>query len=222
MRIPPVVAGIIALTLCTSRPALAQGQDNASGDLAVSYSVLHDSNIKETFPTGIVLALGADVNKVIRIVGEFGGNYKTINVATATNISLQVLTYHGGIRFATSGKAPVKPFVQVLAGGARMTDILLGSGSSVSDNGWAMQGGGGVDFRAAHRVDVRLQVDYRGIRSGGSTASTGRLDRGRPIDLVKRVLRIGADGHVADAVGGVERHDGQHPHAAETRDLISR
>jgi hypothetical protein len=172
-----LVAGGVALALFTARPAFAQGQDTFQGDLAISYSVLHDS-APQTFPSGFILALTGDVNKMLRIVAEFGGNYKTVNVATATNISLQVITYQGGLRFASGGKAMLKPFVQFLAGGARSTDTVLGSGSSGSSNGFAVQPGGGVDFRVADRFDGRIQVDYRAIRSGGATAREFRVGVG--------------------------------------------
>lgn len=176
-RILTLVAGVVALTFVTARPACAQapGQDNVSGDLAVGYSVLRDMKAPRTFPAGLVLAVAADLNKKVRFVGEFSGNYKTVTVATATNVSLQILTYQGGIRCASGRKAKLRPFVQVLAGGAHATQILLGSGTVGSQNGFALQPGGGVDFRLNDHFDGRIQVDYRAIRSGGSTSSEYRV-----------------------------------------------
>jgi hypothetical protein len=176
-RISTLVAGVVAIACFSAGPAFAQGQgqDTVRGDVAVSYSVLRESDLSETFPKGFVLALAGDVNKKLRIVAEFGGNYKTVTVATATNVSLQVITYQGGLRFVPSGKAKVKPFVQFLAGGARATGTLLGSGSSTSNNAFSMQPGGGVDFAVHKGFDGRIQVDYRAIRDSGSTSSEYRV-----------------------------------------------
>ena len=113
MRTLAFVAGVVALVCLTVRPALAQ---DVSGDLAVSYSVLHDSTAAVTFPAGIILAIAGDLNKKVTLVGEFGGNYKTVNLGPGTNVSEQVLTYQAGLRFARHGKATLRPFVQFLAG----------------------------------------------------------------------------------------------------------
>jgi hypothetical protein len=183
-RISTLVAGVVAIACFSAGPAFAQGQgqDTVRGDVALSYSVLRDSNLARTFPNlsptfpkGFVLALAGDVNKKLRIVAEFGGNYKTVTVATATNISLQVIAYQGGLRFVPSVKAKIKPFVQFLAGGARATGTLLGSGSSTSNNAFSMQPGVGVDFRVHKGFDGRIQVDYRAVRDSGTTTSEYRV-----------------------------------------------
>jgi len=161
------VVGVVALVLFGVRPAFAQ-QDEMRGDLAVSYSFMRDSDLGMNFGAGFALALTGDINKRLRFVGEFGGNFKTLHLTVAT-IRLDVVTYQGGFRYGLSPDAKVRPFVQMLAGGGRFKTTQVGViGNFVTSNGFAVQPGAGVDFKLTKRLDGRLQVDYRAIFTQGT------------------------------------------------------
>jgi hypothetical protein len=173
IRFSFVSAVVVALAFIIARPAFAQ--DTMRGDFAVGYSVMRDSDASETFPAGFVLAITGDVNTKIRIVGEFGGNYKTITFPGG-RLRLGVVTYQGGLRFVPVSDAKVRPFVQVLAGGARFSGTVLGViGATDGTNGVAIQPGGGVDIRLHRLVDGRFQADYRAMHANGETLGEFRI-----------------------------------------------
>lgn len=159
-----LVVGTFAVlsSFAAASPVAAQDQ---KGDVAFSYSILHDSDIEETFPTGWSFAVNGNLNDVFGIVGEAGGNYKTIDVF-GSDVNLRVHTFMGGLRLRTeSGKAV--PFAQVLAGMARGSYSFLGESDDSTE--FAVQPGGGVDFRVTDRFGVRVQGDYRIIGGEEST-----------------------------------------------------
>jgi opacity protein-like surface antigen len=142
------------LSFAVAAPASAQEQ---KGDVAFGYSLIHDSELEETFPMGWAFAANGNLNDMFSVVGEIGGNYKTVDVF-GTDFSFRVHSFMGGMRFRNDqGKAV--PFAQVVLGLARLNASFLGE--SESSNEFAIQPGGGVDFRVTDRFAVRVQGDYR-------------------------------------------------------------
>jgi len=167
-----VAAGVLVACL-VARPARAQGQGQAPGqdvmrgDVGIAYNVLHDSNLQRIFPAGFTLSLAGDTTRTLRIVGEFSGSYKTVTVATATSIAVDVQSYMGGLRFAPAGKANNSPFLEVLAGDVRTSETLIGSGIvGAASNAGGLELGGGLDVKASPHVLIRGQVDYRLVHGG--------------------------------------------------------
>jgi opacity protein-like surface antigen len=155
-----LVTGVSAVLFSFVVAAPVAAQDH-KGDVAFSYSILHDSDVEETFPTGWSLAVNSNLNDKWGLVGEVGGNYKTIDVF-GSDMSLKVHSYLGGVRLR-SDKAKYVPFAQLLAGMARGSVSFLGEEEDSSD--FAIQPGAGVDFRVTDRFGVRVQGDYRIITS---------------------------------------------------------
>jgi hypothetical protein len=173
IRFSLLSAAVVVVALFTAAPAFAQ--DEVRGDFSVGYSVMRDSDLSATFPAGFLFAITGDVNKNIRIIGEFGGNYKVMDVPGA-RVRLGVTTYQGGIRFLPVGDTTIRPFVQFLAGGARLTGTVLGVfGANDAASGLAIQPGGGVEWRLSRLLDARTQVDYRSVRSNGETTGEYRV-----------------------------------------------
>jgi opacity protein-like surface antigen len=164
-----------AMVLAVGAPALAQ--DRPSTDLAVSYSFLHDNDIKESFPVGWVVAATSHVNDWFGFVGEVGGNYKTLTVSgTSVDLHLSVHSFLAGPKFSGSAHSTVTPFFQVLLGSARAR--LAALGESESGSAFAVQPGGGVDISLSKAVAVRLQGDYRLLRDSGENFSEFRVAAG--------------------------------------------
>jgi len=94
-----------------------------------------------------------NVTNHLGIEGDFGGAYATIHGA-----SFKVYTYGGGpVLFTHVGK--IKPFAHVLIGGIHLGASM--SGVSVSENGYTVAAGGGVDVKVNKAIAVRLmQVDW--------------------------------------------------------------
>jgi len=85
--------------------------------------------------------------------------------------STTLTTYLGGLRFDRR-IGGVRVFVHALAGGVRSSASVKpfsGVTISVSDTGFGLDGGGGIDFRATGSLKVRLGADYlrRKVDLGG-------------------------------------------------------
>ena len=104
---------------------------------------------------GFQAAVAGNITKSFGIVGDFGGQYKD---------SAHVYEYMGGPRFtARMKKASV--FAHALFGGA----TIGGGTDSVSENGFAMGFGGGVDVNANKHFAIRLiQFDWVPVHMSGT------------------------------------------------------
>jgi hypothetical protein len=147
------------------------------GDVGFSYSILHESALADTLPAGWVVAANGNLGRFVGVVGEFGGNYKTINVV-GTGINVGIHSYMGGIRLRGETSKAI-PFAQFLVGGVRRGVGALGESDSVTD--FALQPGGGVDVRVTRQLAIRAQGDYRWIRLDGGHSNEYRFAFGLAI-----------------------------------------
>lgn len=161
-----LVLGIFA------RPVAAQAAMASRYDVAAGYLFMHDQDISENFRRGWVVSGAGNVTGWLRLVGEVGGSYKTLDLLGEPP-KLRVYTYMGGPRLTARVPSGVAPFAQVLFGAARASSSVLGVGDSVTD--FAYQPGGGVDVRLGPMVGVRLEGDYRIIRSEGRNGKEPRV-----------------------------------------------
>ena len=163
----------VALAVLTyAVPASAQVEE--AGNVAVSYSVVHDSELEETFPTGWAFAVTGNISPMLAAVGEIGGNYKSVTII-GTDVNLRVHAFLGGLRFMKQ-RNDVVPFAQVLLGGVHGSVSALGEGEG--ETGFAIQPGGGVDFTVSPRLRVRAQGDFRIIRFEGENTNEFRFAAG--------------------------------------------
>jgi len=177
MRTHSIACCLIALVvvLSVTAPALAQGKPKA--DIAGSYSALYDNELGNEgygawMPWGWAVAVAGYLTPSVALVGEFGGNYKTVT-EEGMDINLSIYTYQGGIRFCGRGNPKVVPFGQVLLGGGHAS--AGATGVSVSTNGFVVQPGAGVDIFITPNVGIRLQGDYRLFRAEGTNNNEGRF-----------------------------------------------
>jgi hypothetical protein len=162
---------VALLLLALTTPAAAQDR---RGDVAVGVGILHDSTAQETFPTGWLFATTGNVTRMLGIVSEVGGNYKTVDVS-GTDVNLRVHSFLGGLRFMNRTEKAV-PFAQFLVGAVNGQASVLGASDSSTD--LAFQPGGGVDIMMSEKIGIRLQGDYRITRSDGYNSSQFRFAAG--------------------------------------------
>ena len=172
----------MVVMLCTAAMSTVVGAQERTGDVAISYSVLRDYDLKETFTKGWVFSAAGHIGRVVSLVGEVGGNYRTLTFGDS-NVDLSMHTFLGGIRVRREHRAAT-PFVQVLAGMARAAGSS--EGASESDSAFALQPGGGVDFRVTDRFAVRVQGDYRYIAEGRAQLHEFRAAAGLVFGLGSR------------------------------------
>jgi len=164
---------LVAAAIVLGAATTAAAQDQPRADIAVSYSFLNDSDLDETFKWGWVGAATVHATDWLALVGEVGGNYRTLE-AFDIEIDLSVHSFLGGARFgAPLGK--VTPFGQILLGQARASVSAGALDESESVSGFAFQPGAGVDIALGRRTALRVQGDYRAISDDGDTSSEFRF-----------------------------------------------
>jgi opacity protein-like surface antigen len=96
------------------------------------------------------------------VTGDFGGAYATID-----GVSGHIYTYTGGPVLSLR-VSRINPFVHALFGGVHLTGSE--SGVSVSRTGFTTMVGGGVDFKAAPFISIRvIDVDWLYYHFGSTT-----------------------------------------------------
>lgn len=175
--------GTLAVCMLLSGAAPLLAADTPQFDVAGSYGFVRDTDRAQNFPAGWAFAAAGNVNSWIGVVAEIGGGYATCNdcqrgpFASQTfrgqDLHLRVLTYMGGPRVSTHAFALATPFAQVLIGGSHLSGGIEWDGAL--NTGMTYQPGAGVDVRVGPKVAVRLQGDYRIIRTTGHNNNQSRF-----------------------------------------------
>lgn len=163
---------VLCLFLLGTAPLRAQ---TPRAEISGGYSFLHDRDRSESFPAGWVASAARNVNGWIGVAVEVGGNYRTCadcqrgpftsQQSRGDDLSLRVYTFMVGPRVAARSIPAVTPFAQFLFGGSHLSGGVEFDGSLTT--GLTYQPGGGVDIRMTPKVGLRLQGDYRVIRTQG-------------------------------------------------------
>lgn len=174
--------GGIVLCLCLLGTVPVKAQ-TPRAEISGGYSFLHDQNRSENFPAGWVASATGNVNRWIGVTAEVGGNYRTCDncqrgpftsqESRGTDLHLRVYTFMAGPRFAARAIPGVTPFAQILFGGAHISGGVEFDGALTS--GLTYQPGGGVDIRVRPKVALRLQGDYRVVRTQGINGKQSRF-----------------------------------------------
>lgn len=174
MRIHTILV-MAALCLGLGRAAAAQqagATSRAVADLSGGYAWLHEQPPADaesnTHPTGWLASGAFRLAGAMMVVGEVGGNYRT-NVADE---SARLHTFLGGVRFGIGLWEHAAAFVQGLGGMERFTEPGL------TQSGFAVQFGGGVDLKLKGPLGARTQIDYRIADQDGYTFKETRVSFG--------------------------------------------
>lgn len=151
----------LGLFLCAI-PSHAQ-----SADASISYSYFRLGNSNGVNQNGVSGSIAYNPSRWLGIAGDFGAYH-----ASPGGISLNTYTYMFGPRLTIRNFTKINPFVQVLAGGSRL------SGGGASSNQFAFSFGGGVDIGMLPHLALRPQVDYVGLHNSGQTLNCTRVSLG--------------------------------------------
>ena len=173
----------IAFVALLSGAAPLRAQDTPQFDVAGTYGFMRDTNRSQNFPAGWALAAAGNVNRWVAVVAEVGGDYTTCKdcqrgpFASQTfrgrDLHLRVFTYMGGPRVAARGFSAVTPFAQVLFGGSHLSGGIEWDGAL--NTGFTYQPGAGIDGHVRPKLAIRLQGDYRVIRTTGANNKQSRV-----------------------------------------------
>ena len=147
----------------------AAAQDVPKREFSIGYQFLRASQGGDTknLLGGWYFDFAGNVNKMLGIVGGFGGGDRTFGT-----IEQHREEFMGGVRVSSRTNKQAVPFAQVLGGAVRQT---VGSFSK-TDGG--VQVGGGVNLMPKDRVGVRVGVDYLRVFTRGEGTNVVRFGVG--------------------------------------------
>ena len=177
------LALIVVLGLLTA-PASAQ---EAPVELSGGYQLIslepgHDT---QTLRTGWYVDVAGNLTRVFGIVGQVGGNYRSQEVL-GNKLRFTVHEFMGGIRARSTANARLVPFAQALAGPVRAR--LSFEGQAVSVTKFALQFGGGVNWKLTQRIGIRVGADYLRIFNEQEGRDIGDLSGGDTGDHALRFV----------------------------------
>jgi opacity protein-like surface antigen len=171
---------VLGLVLLTVIPATAQAP---RFEFAGGYTFMRDQDRSEDFPAGWIASVAGNVNDWIGIVSEVGFSHRTCNdcqrgpftseTFRGTDRDLRVFTFMAGPRTTWRALSAVTPFAQILLGGAHISGGVQFDGALTT--GFSYQPGGGVDLNLRPNLGVRLQGDYRIVRTQGHNTNASRF-----------------------------------------------
>ena len=127
------------------------------------------SGYSSTNFNGALGSFGVNVRPWLQLVGD--SSYNFVTVSGTKNV---LYANHYGPRFYYRGlhRLNITPFAEALVGGSR-ADVTPSGGSTISQNCISYKVGGGIDYRASRRWEVRaIDFDYYRTSFGTNTQQT--------------------------------------------------
>jgi hypothetical protein len=150
----------------------ATAQTTASGDISVGYSPLYILKGYTIWMNGARGTAAFNVNNWLSVVGDVGG-YRGFVPESITGE-----TYMFGPRVSLRKRPWMTPFVQALFGGSHFSEFTGGLSGVGNQFAFLVGGGGDLALPGIQKLAVRLEGDFVGIRSSGSTTPAARLSVG--------------------------------------------
>ena len=178
-RLDVHVLGICLAALSVAVPASAQSvpkTEISAGYQFVTFSV-DDNN--ESMPKGWYFDVTGNLNPMIGVIVQVGGNYKTFEESVTIGggtftaaADLKVHEFLGGLRLNARDNPKLVPYGQILAG-AINGSIEVSTTTTIpgiptfseedSSTNFAFVFGGGVNFGVSENTGIRFGVDYMRI-----------------------------------------------------------
>jgi outer membrane protein with beta-barrel domain len=147
---------------------VASAQDSPKVEAFGGYSFVRGNYAGLTYNfNGGSGSLAYNLTPWLGVVGDFGG-YHWSGAGSTAGDDATVVSYLFGPKLAMR-RGPITPFVQALFGGAHISGT-----PNVSQNGFAMTIGGGLDWNATAHIGIRVvQAEYLMTRFKGFGTNLG-------------------------------------------------
>ena len=168
--------GMCLAVLFVSVPAAAQTTPRtevSGGYQFVNYSVEGEG---ESLPVGWYFDVVGNLNPLLGVVFQVGGNYKTFDESVTIGggtitaaADLNVHAFLGGVRLHARGNSALVPYGQLLVGAVNSSLELTASSTipgvpgfsqEESVTNFALEVGGGANFAFTENTAIRFGVDY--------------------------------------------------------------
>ncbi len=150
----------------------SHAQSIPAADLAAEYSPLYILKGYTVWMNGGSVSAAFNANNWFAVAGDFGAYLGHIPQSFTGE------TYMAGPRFSYRKLNNVVPFAQALFGGSHFSASPGGITGGQNEFTFALGGGGDIGLGNTRRFALRLEGDYFGIRSIGSTTPALRLFAG--------------------------------------------
>jgi opacity protein-like surface antigen len=169
----------LTLVLVVGRFAAPASAQEAPVELSGGYQLFslepgQDQNT-QTLRTGWYIDLAGNLARVFAVVGQVGGNYRSRDLF-GNELRFSLHEFMGGMRASGRANTTVVPFGQALIGLVRANLSVLGERVSVTK--FALQFGGGVNWRVTQRIGIRVGADYLRIFNEQEGRDIGDLSGG--------------------------------------------
>lgn len=151
---------------------LSHAQDTPAADLRVGYSPLYILKGYTVWMNGGSGSVAFNANHWFGVAGDFGAYVGHIPQSFTGE------TYMVGPRFYYRRLNKPTLFAQALFGGSHFSASTGGITGGGSEFAFGLGGGADLGLGASRKFGLRLESDYFGIRSSGSTTPAVRLSAG--------------------------------------------
>jgi opacity protein-like surface antigen len=193
------VLGLCLAVLSLAIPASAQTfprTEISGGYQFVTFSVEgpNGEDENESIPKGWYFEVAGNLNPMLGVVFQVGGNYKTFEESVtvgggtfATEADLRVHEFLGGLRLSARDNPKLVPYGQLLVGGINGSFELTatstipgipGFSTEDSSTNFALVFGGGVNVGFTERTGIRFGVDYLRIFEEDAGSNVFRFHTG--------------------------------------------
>jgi hypothetical protein len=191
MRVSRAITMMVSALVALGAPRASAAQTSPPLEVYAGYSYLADpdnSVLQATagnsgLKAGWIVGAAVPLSGWLAAVAEAGGNDKSLPTIDG-ELHLSVLTFMAGAR-ASARIGRITEFGQVLVGAVRGSGSAFGL--TVSNTGFGIQPGGGLDWPVDHRLAARLELDFRTI--SGTDEGRDRAHQFRAIAAI--VYRFG-------------------------------
>lgn len=172
------IVKVVLFTVVLAVSVASFGQETPKAEIFGGYSPKFQGGMDVA--NGWDASLTGNLNRWLGVTADFSGYYRS-----DMGVSQRTHNFLFGPRLTYRKASKITPFAQALFGIARQR--VETSSGSITDNGFAMATGGGLDYNLNQHMAVRLvQADYLLTRIGGSQQSTSRLAFGVVLKLGKK------------------------------------
>jgi opacity protein-like surface antigen len=171
---------VLSLVLLWALPAGAQ---TPQFEFSGGYAFMRDQDRSEDFPAGWFASASGNITNWVSAVAEIGGSYRncrecqrgpfTSETFRGTDRNLKVFTFMAGPRVSTRAMSRAMPFAQILLGGSHISGGVQFDGALTT--GFTYQPGAGVDLYLTPTLGLRVQGDYRVVRTEGNNGGASRF-----------------------------------------------
>jgi hypothetical protein len=151
----------------------SQAQQIPAADVSAGYSYFRVGGSGGANLNGFSTSAAYNANDWFGVVGDLG-----VYLGSPSGVGVTALTYTFGPRFSIRKSDKVVPFAEALFGASHLSASFGGVSGSSNPFTYSFGGGAEVPLGSSHKVALRPEVEYFGLRANGSTGNCVRISVG--------------------------------------------